>query len=113
MSSYKCARPPSCTFPRECRWSQISWRRYSRFFSIAPTANEATLARRLAIATAWLAHAWRNTESIRAVERSGAFPGCFLWLGTFGFGGPIATVGYMQRDLVGQRRWLAKPASSP
>jgi chromate transporter len=22
----------------------------------------------------------------------------FLWLGTFGFGGPIALAGYMQRD---------------
>src|SRR5205823_12272999 len=30
----------------------------------------------------------------------------FLWLGTFGFGGPIATVGYMQRDLVEKREWL-------
>src|SRR5207237_6945491 len=30
----------------------------------------------------------------------------FLWLGTFGFGGPIATVGYMQRDLVEKRQWL-------
>jgi len=30
----------------------------------------------------------------------------FLWLGAFGFGGPIATVGYMQRDLVEKRRWL-------
>jgi chromate transporter len=32
----------------------------------------------------------------------------FLWLGTFGFGGPIAPVGYMQRDLVEQRAWLKK-----
>lgn len=32
----------------------------------------------------------------------------FLWLGTFGFGGPIATVGYMQRDLVEKRQWLDK-----
>jgi chromate transporter len=32
----------------------------------------------------------------------------FLWLGTFGFGGPIATVGYMQRDLVEKRRWVGK-----
>jgi chromate transporter len=32
----------------------------------------------------------------------------FLWLGGFGFGGPIATVGYMQRDLVEQRQWLPK-----
>src|SRR5437899_8827433 len=30
----------------------------------------------------------------------------FLWLGAFGFGGPIATVGYMQRDLVEKRQWL-------
>jgi chromate transporter len=30
----------------------------------------------------------------------------FLWLGCFGFGGPIATVGYMQRDLVEKREWL-------
>ncbi|MDP9235772.1 MAG: chromate efflux transporter [Actinomycetota bacterium] len=30
----------------------------------------------------------------------------FLHLGTFGFGGPIATVGYMQRDLVERREWL-------
>ncbi|MFN2488716.1 MAG: chromate efflux transporter [Actinomycetota bacterium] len=32
----------------------------------------------------------------------------FLWLGTLGFGGPIATVGYMQRDLVEKHRWLDK-----
>src|SRR5205823_1378477 len=32
----------------------------------------------------------------------------FLWLGTFGFGGPIATVGYMQRDLVERRGWLGR-----
>jgi chromate transporter len=29
-----------------------------------------------------------------------------LGLGTWGFGGPIATVGYMQRDLVGTRSWI-------
>jgi chromate transporter len=32
----------------------------------------------------------------------------FLGLGTWGFGGPIATVGYMQRDLVEKREWLAR-----
>src|SRR6266542_6941989 len=32
----------------------------------------------------------------------------FLSLGTFGFGGPIATVGYMQRDLVQRRKWLSE-----
>jgi chromate transporter len=30
----------------------------------------------------------------------------FLWLGTTGFGGPIALVGSMQRDLVEERRWF-------
>jgi chromate transporter len=32
----------------------------------------------------------------------------FLRLGTFGFGGPIALAGYMQKDLVETRRWLSK-----
>lgn len=32
----------------------------------------------------------------------------FLKLGTFGFGGPIALAGYMQRDLVERRRWISK-----
>lgn len=32
----------------------------------------------------------------------------FLRLGTFGFGGPIALAGYMQRDLVERRRWVTK-----
>lgn len=32
----------------------------------------------------------------------------FLGLGTWGFGGPIATVGYMQRDLVEKRGWVSR-----
>jgi chromate transporter len=32
----------------------------------------------------------------------------FLRLGTTGFGGPIALVGYMQRDLVERRRWISR-----
>src|SRR5262249_20208001 len=32
----------------------------------------------------------------------------FVGLGTFGFGGPIALAGYMQRDLVERRRWISK-----
>jgi chromate transporter len=32
----------------------------------------------------------------------------FLYLGTFGFGGPIALAGYMQRDLVERRKWITK-----
>jgi chromate transporter len=31
----------------------------------------------------------------------------FIALGAFGFGGPIALAGYMQRDLVERRRWIA------
>jgi len=41
---------------------------------------------------------------------------CSLWqlvrymlgLGTWGFGGPVALVGYMYRDLVEQRRWISE-----
>ncbi|MES2732292.1 MAG: chromate transporter [Bacteroidota bacterium] len=32
----------------------------------------------------------------------------FLTLGTFGFGGPVALVGYMHRDLVEQRKWISE-----
>jgi chromate transporter len=32
----------------------------------------------------------------------------FLRLGTLGFGGPIALVGYMQRDLVESRNWVSR-----
>jgi chromate transporter len=30
----------------------------------------------------------------------------FLYLGTLGFGGPVALVGFMHRDLVEQRQWI-------
>jgi chromate transporter len=33
--------------------------------------------------------------------------GYMLRLGTIGFGGPVALVGYMYRDLVEQRRWIS------
>ncbi|MBO9674265.1 MAG: chromate transporter [Sphingobacteriaceae bacterium] len=32
----------------------------------------------------------------------------FLRLGTWGFGGPVALVGYMHRDLVEQKQWLTE-----
>src|SRR5258707_5341207 len=43
-------------------------------------------------------------------------PGYSLWqlvqymtkLGTVGFGGPVALVGYMYRDLVEQRKWISE-----
>jgi chromate transporter len=38
----------------------------------------------------------------------GQFLWYFLRLGTLGFGGPIALAGYMQRDLVEERRWVSK-----
>lgn len=34
--------------------------------------------------------------------------GYLLGLGTWGFGGPIASVGYLQRDLVDKRAWMSK-----
>src|SRR5918995_4416733 len=32
----------------------------------------------------------------------------FLKLGTLGFGGPVALVGYMHRDLVEDRKWISE-----
>jgi chromate transporter len=46
-----------------------------------------------------------NVEELRPVSL-GRFVGYFLRLGTFGFGGPIALAGYMQRDLVERERWV-------
>src|SRR5258708_4659047 len=36
------------------------------------------------------------------------FVGYFLWLGTVGFGGPIALAGHMQQDLVDDRCWISR-----
>ena len=47
------------------------------------------------------------TPDLRAVPWR-AFLGYFVGLGSWGFGGPIATVGYMQRDLAERRRWLTR-----
>lgn len=44
---------------------------------------------------------------LRAVPTA-TFLRYLLGLGTWGFGGPIATVGYLQRDLVERRRWISR-----
>jgi chromate transporter len=54
-----------------------------------------------------------KTEQSRGIHplREVAFPrfvGYFLWLGTVGFGGPIALAGHMQQDLVEERGWVSK-----
>src|SRR5260370_68617 len=36
------------------------------------------------------------------------FAAYFLKLGCIGFGGPIALVGYMQKDLVEERKWISQ-----
>ena len=36
------------------------------------------------------------------------FAAYFLWLGTVGFGGPIALAGHIQQDLVDRRRWVSR-----
>src|SRR3954467_881530 len=48
----------------------------------------------------------RGSETVPCTMRE--FLLYFLRLGTFGFGGPIALAGYMQRDLVERRRWISK-----
>src|SRR5882672_9009837 len=54
-----------------------------------------------------------NQETSSAVQEPKSvsltqFVGYFLWLGTVGFGGPIALAGHMQQDLVDDRGWVRK-----
>lgn len=55
-----------------------------------------------------------DTRSPLRVRKDYPVPGLwdlvryFLYLGSLGFGGPVALVGYMQRDLVEQRKWFTK-----
>ncbi len=48
-----------------------------------------------------------RTHELREVSLA-RFVGYFLWLGTVGFGGPIALAGHMQQDLVDERGWVSK-----
>ena len=47
-------------------------------------------------------------KETNAPSDRGQFLFYFLRLGAFGFGGPIALAGYMQRDLVEERKWVTK-----
>lgn len=49
-----------------------------------------------------------TSEAVAGRPGLRAFVRYFLRLGTLGFGGPIAVVGYMQRDLVEKRGWISK-----
>src|SRR3954467_7688361 len=51
------------------------------------------------------AHPAEQPES-RSDPRLWPITGYFLKLGTIGFGGPAALVGFMHRDLVERRRWI-------
>ena len=47
------------------------------------------------------------TQPATATRASlGAFVRYFLYLGSLGFGGPVALAGFMHRDLVEERRWI-------
>jgi chromate transporter len=48
------------------------------------------------------------TTAPRAEYSLAALARYFLALGSFGFGGPIALAGYMQRDLVDRKGWITK-----
>ncbi len=48
-----------------------------------------------------------TTEHAKSVPLP-QFVGYFLWLGTVGFGGPIALAGHMQQDLVDGRGWITQ-----
>jgi chromate transporter len=47
-------------------------------------------------------------ESARIPYALSKLVGYMLRLGTVGFGGPVALIGYMHRDLVEQRRWITE-----
>ena len=53
-----------------------------------------------------VAETTESPETLTTTASMGELCRYFLRLGALGFGGPIALVGYMQRDLVERRRWI-------
>lgn len=51
---------------------------------------------------------YERTEKSKPLYSLAEITKYFLKLGTCGFGGPVALVGYMQRDLVEQKGWLTE-----
>src|SRR5215475_6862904 len=49
-----------------------------------------------------------EVQSSNAPYRLSELIGYALKLGTWGFGGPVALVGYMHRDLVERKRWISE-----
>ncbi|ARS40238.1 chromate transporter [Sphingobacteriaceae bacterium GW460-11-11-14-LB5] len=49
-----------------------------------------------------------QTDKVKPLYSLAEITKYFLKLGTWGFGGPVALVGYMQRDLVVQKGWLTE-----
>lgn len=47
-------------------------------------------------------------DELRPCYSLGQITRYFLYLGTCGFGGPVALVGYMHRDLVERQKWIAE-----
>src|SRR6266536_3139127 len=110
--------PPPCSPrpPAKSRRAELSARppppAWSPPSSTSSSSNPGSLRRARSHSAALAASA--PSQPATGPSRPGARPGLrallryFLGLGTWGFGGPIATVGYMQRDLVERRGWLGR-----
>lgn len=53
-------------------------------------------------------NAVQDSETVLPTYRLKELTAYALGLGTWGFGGPVALVGYMHRDLVEKRRWISE-----